>query len=436
MARRKAADTAEKQSSLFQTPEPPDLLRKAVQAIHIAPKSGKLGLQQRKMFSSLIKNAIAQDKGEPGVESFSIGIGALSLDSGLNSNNTAYVKEQVNSLISTVVNWDYLAEDRSTSWKASGLIAGAELRAGVLFYSFSPQLRRELLNPDVFALIDMRIARDFTRSHSLALWENTVRYERVGLTGKIPLDKFRDLILGQGKQSYQQYKLFKSKVLLPCMREVNERSDHELELIEHKVGRSVSAVQFKVKRKEVADVVDLVDGRADGVIDDILKFGIPRTEAKKMIAQYGDQRVKAAVAYTMHRIGKKGATPIDNPAKYFRNALSHGYTLASVDVSGAAPNRVPAQQLQAELRDRYVARQISEARSYFGELAIDEQNALIDRYNETVEASNLRLAPPKKPTKLAETNFFRWLALDTWGEPTEGDLLAFLLEQASAGAAQ
>ncbi|MDR5664908.1 replication initiation protein, partial [Burkholderia cenocepacia] len=48
MPRKPASKGSDKQVSLFQTPEPPDLLRKAVQAIHIAPKSGKIGLQQRK----------------------------------------------------------------------------------------------------------------------------------------------------------------------------------------------------------------------------------------------------------------------------------------------------------------------------------------------------------------------------------------------------
>ncbi|SPV11966.1 replication protein [Burkholderia cenocepacia] len=144
----------------------------------------------------------------------------------MNSNNTKYVKDTVNSLISTVVNWDYLAADRSTVWKASGLLAGAELEQSVLKYSFSDQIRSELLNPEIYALIDMRIAREFRRSHSLALWENTVRYEGIGITAKIPLPKFRDLILGQDKasQSYKEYKLFKSKVLVPCIQEVNEVS--------------------------------------------------------------------------------------------------------------------------------------------------------------------------------------------------------------------
>jgi hypothetical protein len=207
MVRKRTTENAERQVSLFQTSEPPDLLRKAVQAIHIAPKSGKLGLQQRKMFSSLIKNAIKQDAIEPGRSTYSIAIGALSQDSGLNSNNTKYVKDTVNSLISTVVNWDYLAGDGANIWRASGLLAGAELRRSTLTYSFSEQIRGELLNPEIYALIDMRITREFRRAHSLALWENTVRYEGVGLTAKMPLSKFRDLILGQEKsaQSYQEY---------------------------------------------------------------------------------------------------------------------------------------------------------------------------------------------------------------------------------------
>lgn len=35
-------------------------------------------------------------------------------------------------------------------------------------------------------------------------------------------------------------------------------------------------------------------------------------------------------------------------------------------------------------------------------------------------------------SKLAETAFFDWLAQKTWGEPTDGDLLAFTLNQSRA----
>ena len=429
MARRRIAENSEKQVSLFQTSEPPDLLRKAVQAIHIAPKSGKLGLQQRKMFSSLIKNAIKQDAVEPGRSTFSIAIGALSQDSGLNSNNTKYVKDTVNSLISTVVNWDYLGGDGSV-WRASGLLAGAELKSGTLAYSFSEQIRGELLNPEIYALIDMRIAREFRRAHSLALWENTVRYEGIGLTAKIPLAKFRDLILGQDKsaQSYQEYKLFKSKVLLPCIREVNELSDHKLELIEHKAGRSVDAVQFKINRKPATDVAENVDDRNEALVEEVSKFGVPRSEARRLMSQYGEQRIRAAIAYTTNRTAKKNAAPIDNVAAYFRKALTHGYTLPqSASARQPSPETESPQQRQAEVRQRYLARKMGEAKEYFRELEIDDQSTLIDRYNQTVELKNLKLSPGKRPTKLAEAGFFQWLALDTWGEPSIDDLLEFVL---------
>jgi hypothetical protein len=433
MARKQAGKTTDTQVSLFQTPEPPDLLRKAVQAIHIAPKSGKIGLQQRKMFSSLIKNALRQESFEPGRTSFSISIAALSHESGLNSNNTKYVKDTVNSLISTVVNWDYLAADHTTVWKASGLLAGAELEQSTLRYSFSDQIRSELLNPEIYALIDMRIAREFRRSHSLALWENTVRYEGIGITAKIPLQKFRDLILGQDKssQSYKEYKLFKSKVLLPCIKEVNEVSDHTLELIEHKVSRSVEAVQFKVKRKVTADVVEEPDGKADALIEEMVKFGVLRSEARRLYVQYGEQRVRAAIAYTQNRTSRKNSAPLDNVAAYFRKALSHGYTLAESRQSSPESASQPSRQSkQDQIKERYLAAKIEEASAYFRELEIDDQTGLIERYNETVKGSrDLVLSPKKRATKLAQTNFFRWLANDTWGEPTSDDLLEFLLKE-------
>lgn len=428
MARSKSAET---QVSLFNTVEPPDLLRKAVQAIHIAPKSGKIGLQQRKMFSSLIKNAIKQESVEPGRSSFTITIGALSQDSGLNSNNTQYVKDTVNSLISTVVNWDYLASDSSTVWRASGLLAGAELKQAVLRYSFSEQIRGELLNPEVFALIDMRIAREFRRSHSLALWENTVRYEGVGLTAKIPLSKFRDLILGQDKsaQTYQEYKLFKSKVLLPCIREVNELSDHTLELVEHKVGRKVEAVQFKVARKPSVTLGAEGDGRNEGLIEEMAKLGVPRSEAKKLLSQYGEQRVRAAIVYTNGRVTKRGAAQIENIPAYFRKALLNEYAPIQESTEDKSAKPVGKAEQQAQLRAKYDAWKLGDAKAYFLELEISDQSKLIARYNDSVGANNLKLSTTKKPSKLAETSFFSWLTLDTWGEPSADDLLEFLLSK-------
>ncbi|WP_322051900.1 replication initiation protein [Paraburkholderia bannensis] len=443
MARKKAdAGDADKQGALvFQQGQPPDLFRKAVPAIHIAPKSGSISLQQRKMFSSLIKNAIRQDSLEQGRSSFEITISALSQDVDLNSNNTEYVKETINSLISTVVNWDYLTQDKRSIWKASGLLAGAELERSVLRYTFSEQIRGELLNPEIYAMIDMRITRQFRKAHSLALWENVVRYEAVGVTARFPLATLRDLILGQdtSAQSYKLYKQFKSRVLVPCIKEVNEISDHNFELIEHKVGRSVVALQFRVTRKPETDPSQELRANDTVLIGEMAKFSIPVSEARRLLKQYGDEKIRTAVAYTAARVAQKNAAPLANVAAYFRKALMQGYQLPGANVAATAnADAGKARESQDQVQDRYIAAKIAEARSYFNELEYDDQTALIKRYNETVGMDKLKVSTSKVPSKMASTNFFRWVVLDTWGQPTAADLLEFLLsgQQAPAGDAQ
>ncbi|WP_322015739.1 replication initiation protein [Paraburkholderia sp. J12] len=432
MARKKAdAGDADKQGALvFQQGQPPDLFRKAVPAIHIAPKSGSISLQQRKMFSSLIKNAIRQDSLEPGRSSFEITISALSQDVDLNSNNTEYVKETINSLISTVVNWDYLTQDKRSIWKASGLLAGAELERSVLRYTFSEQIRGELLNPEIYAMIDMRITRQFRKAHSLALWENVVRYEAVGMTARFPLATLRDLILGQdtSAQSYKLYKQFKSRVLVPCIKEVNEISDHLFELIEHKVGRSVVSLQFRVTRKPETDPSQELRANETVLIGEMAKFSIPVSEARRLLKQYGEEKIRTAVAYTAARVAQKNAAPLANVAAYFRKALMQGYQLPGANATtGTAAESAKARESQDQVKDRYIAAKITEARSYFNELEYDDQTALIKRYNETVGMDKLKVSTTKVPSKMASTNFFRWVVLDTWGQPTAADLLEFLL---------
>ncbi|MEM5451583.1 MULTISPECIES: replication initiation protein [Paraburkholderia] len=439
MARKKAeAGDADKQGALvFQQGQPPDLFRKAVPAIHIAPKSGSISLQQRKMFSSLIKNAIRQDSLDRGRSSFEITISALSQDVDLNSNNTEYVKETINSLISTVVNWDYLTQDKRSIWKASGLLAGAELERSVLRYTFSEQIRGELLNPEIYAMIDMRITRQFRKAHSLALWENVVRYEAVGVTARFPLATLRDLILGQdtSAQSYKLYKQFKSRVLVPCIKEVNEISDHNFELIEHKVGRSVVALQFRVTRKPETDPSQELRANETLLIGEMSKFSIPVSEARRLLKQYGEDKIRTAVAYTAARVAQKNSAPLANVAAYFRKALTEGYELPGANAASPATDAGRARESQDQVKDRYIAAKINEARAYFNELEYDDQTALIKRYNETVGMDKLKVSTAKVPSKMASTNFFRWVVLDTWGQPTAADLLEFLLsgQQAPAG---
>ncbi|KND57276.1 Protein involved in initiation of plasmid replication [Candidatus Burkholderia verschuerenii] len=271
------------QIALFQVPELPEPFRKAVPAVHIAPQSGPISLQQAKMFNALIKNAIEQNKQGERVW-FEYPVGQLINDVGLNSKNRDYVKSTINSLVGFVVNWDHLSDSRE--WNASGLVAGAKISGSTLRYQFSDNMREILMNPRIYASIDMRIAREFKRGHALTLWENVVRYEGIGRTPKMSVDTLRDFPLGLdwASGSYAQYKTFKSRVLLPALEEINRIADHEITYHEFKTGRTVTEVQLTINAKKKPEITQEDDL---DLLSSVTAFGIPVSEARKLLSEHG-----------------------------------------------------------------------------------------------------------------------------------------------------
>ena len=420
------------QIALFQIPELPEPFRKAVPAVHIAPQAGPISLQQAKMFNALIKNAIEQNKEGERVW-FEYAVGDLISDVGLNTKNRDYVKSTINSLVGFVVNWDHLSG--KPEWNASGLVAGAKLSGSILKYQFSENIREILMNPRIYASIDMRIAREFKRGHSLTLWENVVRYEGVGRTPKLGVDTLRDLLLGMEwkRGSYVQYKTFKSRVLLPALEEINRIADHEVELHEFKVGRTIAEVQFTINEKKKPELVkeDDLD-----LFNAVTAFDIPLTEARKLLAEHGAHAVQKAVSYTDQRIKKKNAQPIENVGAYFRKALLGGWQLDEQRASTASKvvaTAPPQEQAEDQLLAKYQAYRAVEAKGYFNELNSDEQTAYIARYNDQQVAIQLKISAAQKIKKAAEAAFFSWLAEQVWGKPTDRDLLNFLLKDAAVG---
>jgi hypothetical protein len=429
MARPKAASKGA-QIALFQQPEVPEPFKKAVQAIHVSPVGGALTLQQRRLFNALIKNAIEHRLGEAGsVDTFQISIPEMMSNLALTTKDTGYIKETAKSLMRTVVDWDQLNSDGTATWTGSTLLAGAKITGSLLSYSFAPQIREELLNPERYAMIDMRIAKLFRRAHSLALWENTVRYERVGITARIPLPVFRNLILGreESETKYKEYKIFKRAVLNPCIAEICEVSDHNVELVEHKVGRSVSEVQFKITRKEQAVQEDTGAGE---LVQAMVKLGLPLSEARKLAKTHSAESLREALAYVRARLGKKNAPAVDNVPAYFRKTLAEawGRGMANDDTAEISEaTATPPAKSAAEAMERYIAARLPMAQEYFAELSAEEQTPMIDQYNDHCAAADLKLVTNKRPSKLAQTSFYTWLADETWGAPTSDDIVSFVL---------
>ena len=404
------------QISLFGMAETPDTFRKAVQVIHSKPKQ-PLSLVQRKIGNAWLKHALLTQPSDDGW--WSISIRNLAQEIGFDSNNHQHIKSAAEALMSIVFEWDVISpEAKRSMWKASVMFPEIELHADIVKFQFSSQMRERLLNPEIYALIDMNVVRKFRRSSSLALWEHCVRYEKIGRTGEVAWPLLRDMILGQdaGNKTYEEYKFFKSKVLKPALAEIKESSEHEITMIENKVGRRISTLQFVIKRKQPAKELDGIESLE--VIGEMTRLGIPPSEAKRIAKAHSVESIKGALNYTKKRMEDRKLPKLDSTAAYFRKAVDFKY---------AEDEKQPtvSDKPKVDIRVVFLQRRISEAEAYFKELDPDDQTVLLEKYNNQQPTETLRFHAQKRLGKSVLSTFYGWLAQDTWGEPSAEELLAF-----------
>ncbi|HEX6733202.1 MAG TPA: replication initiation protein [Azonexus sp.] len=407
------------QLSLFATRETPDAFRKAVQVVHSQPKS-PLSLLHRKIGNAWLKHAIESQPDNDGW--WELSIKKLAANIGFNSNNRQYLKESAEALMRVVFEWDVIAPaDKRVQWKASVLFPEIEIRNDAVRYQISSQMRERMINPEIYALIDMNVVRRFRRASSLAIWEFCVRFERIGKTAEVEWQVFRDIVLGESQENstYLEYKYFKSKVVNPAVAEINSESNHTIGLVEEKIGKRVATIRFDVDRKAGPDSA-LPDSGQKEVLLDIVALGVPQSEARRLLATHPAEQCREALDYTRRRMAEASLPRLTNPAAYFRQALNHRY---GADSKNASPPAAASPARPIDIKEIYAAQQLVQADHYFRELDAGDQLLLVERYNAGQSAAPLRLGA--KATKLAQAAFFRWLAQETWGEPGPEELLEF-----------
>lgn len=426
--RKPQSDSSDSQITLFGLPkEAPDAFRKAVEVLHAVPSS-ELGLLQKKLGNAWLKNAI---RTSPDAEGWwTISLKDLTEEIDFQSRNRKHLRECAKALMGVVYEYDVLTP--GTTWKGSVFYPEVEILKDVVRYQISRQIQDKVLNPAVYALIDMRVIRRFSRSASPTLFEHCVRFERLGRTPELEWTLVRDMILGKDKKgggsSNDLYKYFKSKHVVPAIREINEVSNHTIELVERRVGRAVKFIWFKVAAKASAVVVHEDEEQHLALIAELKKIGVPNSEAKKLIGVHGHESVESALEYTKRRAKDKKMSPLLKAASYFRGALTSGWARDDAPVVDSKPiterSAKTKKDKTSDLRQAFVAKRLVDAQGYFNELESEEQQDLIRRYNEQQETASLKLKSSRQ-TKLSQSAFLEWLAFETWGEPTTEDLLQF-----------
>lgn len=410
----------EGQFGLFQLSEIPDPFKKAVEIVHSQPKA-PMSLVQRKLSNAWLKNAAMNPPDAEGW--WSISSKSMIEDIGFDSKNFKHLTDAAREMMAIVFEWDVYGKERK--FKASVLFPEIEITAFTTRYQISGQLRKHVLNPDVYAIIDMTEIKKLRRGASVAIYENCIRFLNVGWTPAMPWQQLRDMVLG-GSSSYEEYKHFKAKVLKPSLAEINTLTGINLTLVDKPLGgKRVTDVKFKVERTEVqSDQPDTEEQMK--VIGEMIALGMTQSDAKKLCKTHSVGKAEAAVAYTKKMIlqGAKKGEPIENTAGYLKRSLEKGWGVVDVDDKFPSPPPIKS-GAKDKLEEAFKAQRRLEAQTWFKEVPLTTQEATVERYNEYQETQALKVKAKGKTSKAVESAFSSWLANDLWGNPTAEDMLEF-----------
>jgi len=213
-------------------------------------------LLQRRTWNVLLANAYDE---LPTEEEHQIAMRDLVKVLEYGGHNDAYLKEALEALVSCKVKWNILDKDNQWEWGVMTLLAQATIRRGVCIYAYSPELRRRLHNPTMYARISLSMQNKFGSKYAQALWElyvdllGTARQR--GETPFIPVERYRD-IMGISAEQYPQFKEFNRRVIKEPVAEINRVTDFQVEADYRRKGRGDKVVAVKFRIRRVMDAIE------------------------------------------------------------------------------------------------------------------------------------------------------------------------------------
>ena len=233
-------------------------LKKHINAIHC---SNNLSLLQRKLFNALLFNAYSD---LPYKQTFQIKGKDLYNLIGYNSKDSAKLKASLLGLITIAIEWNVIdcVTGQEKKWKASSILASAELSDGLCVYEYSQVMKDLLYQPEIYGRINIELLSKFKSSYGLALYENCLRYQGLPQTPWFTLQVFRKL-MGVLDEKYAAFKDFKKRVVDIAVSEVNAISPITIVPEVERVNQKVTKIRFKLTQgqlvKNLEDEVALPD---------------------------------------------------------------------------------------------------------------------------------------------------------------------------------
>lgn len=429
-------------------PSAEQTVSKANEAIAIRPKRGKLTLLSRRIYNVFLYHAQRQGVDQP---TYSLPLAELISDARFTSNNTELLKSHIRDMQATTIEW-HTSSGSGKRWTSTQLLGTVMIdepgrgRACTITWSYPDAVREHLVRPAHYTRILLEISSQMRSYAASVLYELGARYltSPGQLTMREDVLWWASVLTGRSDITKVDYRIFHRDTIKKALAELDTLSeDFRMEVVEHKRGRKVEELQFRVITKPKL-VQDGSASRSAAVFDlelveRIVSVGIKRSDAEDLYAASDEMVLRAAVDHVEQRGKSDNLPPLKSPKAYLRDALKKQYAgVAEGEAKPVEPPAPPTPSLQEKLqrlREEWVYHKATEARACF--LAMDqfERDACLARFE--VERLPEVASPIVKAwrrdgidSRIAGSTFNRWLSGVLWpGDVTDSDLLKFAVSR-------
>ncbi|MGJ7566106.1 RepB family plasmid replication initiator protein [Variovorax sp. GB1R11] len=436
---------------------------KANEAIAIRPKRGRLTLLSRRIYNALLYHSQRQGVDEP---VYKLALSELIGDARFNSNNTELLKAHLRDMQATTIEWS-TSGPALKRWVSSQLLGTVTIeeqgrgRPCMVTWRYPEEIKERLVRPHQYTRVLLEISGQMRSYSAAVLYEIGARY----LTSPGRLSMREDVVwwaavlTGRSDIKEVDYRFLKRDVISKALAEIDALcEDFSIELIEHKRGRKIEEIQFRVIPKVQQRLGDIPNAERNvfdlALVGRLIALGIKQEEAQDLYATTDENQLRATLDHVDQRLLSPTMPELKSPAAYFKDALKKGYAaIKSLPIADTAPQAAsagtnsvahpviplsPSDRMQ-RIRELWENDRMAQARAMFAEMQPPSQAELRGQFEaQRLEQLALPIARAWRrdgpASRVAASTFYKWVAQTTWPEePSDRVLLDFALQRGVAG---
>jgi len=308
-------------------------LRKPHEMIVMMPRSARVTLTGRRIYSALLQVAQTRLVALPGMPAadfmFEAPLAAILRTTGSSGSERTAAKKYLIEMRCLEVDWESTAPGDGVKWRGFSMLSevALEQRRGEnwVSWSYPPTIMAALRDPQRWARIDLDVLAKLGSYTAVALYEICARYREnpSGVTSRKPVTWWVDALSNGPGPERREWRKFKNERVKDAVAEINAETDLDIDLIEHKQGRVITEVQFAVRKKrQVSAPRPLTGEPVDATL--VLRaetLGIREIKLEGLLKEFGDERVRTQIEVLERRAANKSLRTIDNAFSYLRSLL-------------------------------------------------------------------------------------------------------------------